>query len=66
MQKVVVTQLLFIAKDKHGESSLLFGVDKLYMDVSFSMFAVTEAASGSGAHLMSGLAKRSTRAITKP
>lgn len=43
MQKVVVTQLLFIAKDKHGESSLLFGVDKLYMDVSFSMFAVTEA-----------------------
>ena len=43
MQKVVVTQLLFIAKGKHGESSLLFGVDKLYMDVSFSMFAVTEA-----------------------
>lgn len=43
MQKVVVTQLLFIAMDKHGESSLLFGVDKLYMDVSFSMFAVTEA-----------------------
>lgn len=43
MQKAVVTQLLFIAKDTHGESSLLFGVDILYMDVSFSMFAVTEA-----------------------
>lgn len=40
---MVVTQLLFIAKDKHRESSLLFGVKKMYMDVSFSMIAVTEA-----------------------
>lgn len=46
MQKVVVTQLLFIAKlskDEHRESSLLCGVKKMYMDVSFSTFAVIEA-----------------------
>lgn len=36
--------IIYCLEDKHGESLLLFGVNKLmYMDVSFSMFAVTEA-----------------------